>query len=62
MPKSLMLNTPGTLELVLRWPILCSTGEDERPDMAESTLVRSVGLSSIADILDFVRLVGDERA
>lgn len=46
LPKSLMLYTPGTLELVLRCP-LYSVGDEDRPDTAESTLV-SVSTGSTA--------------
>lgn len=39
LPRSAMLYTPAALELALRWP-LCSGGDDDKPDTAESTLVR----------------------
>ena len=48
-----MLYTPAALELALRCPltgILSSGGDDDKPEMAESTLVRSEGAAS-ADIL-----------
>ena len=38
MPKSLMLKTPVALELVLLC-LISFGGDDERPSMAESTLV-----------------------
>ncbi len=41
-PRSFMLYTPAALELALRWPLIPSLGgEDERPETAESTLVRA---------------------
>lgn len=37
-----MLYTPAALELALRWPIFFSSvGDDDKPETAESTLVRS---------------------
>lgn len=45
-PKSLMLYTPGTLELALRFSL---GGLDERPWTAESTLVKGVGTSTDAE-------------
>ena len=48
-----MLYTPAALELALRCPLtgaLSSGGEEDKPEMAESTLVRSEGAAS-ADIL-----------
>ena len=36
-----MLYTPVALELALRCPFFSSGGEDDKPEMAESTLVRS---------------------
>ena len=47
-----MLYTPAALELALRCPLaapLLSGGEDDRPEMAESILVRGSTVS--ADIL-----------
>ena len=44
-----MLYTPAALELALRCPLtgpLSSVGDDDRPEMAESTLVRSEGAAS----------------
>lgn len=47
-PKSLMLKTPGTLELALRFPsFAASFGLDERPWTAESTLLKG----SVADMM-----------
>ena len=49
-----MLYTPAALELALRCPFtgaLSSVGDDDKPEMAESTLVRSEGAAS-TDILD----------
>ncbi len=48
-PKSLMLYTPAALELALRCPLtipLSSGGDDDRPEMAESTLVRGSTVSA----------------
>lgn len=36
-----MLYTPAALELALRWPFFSSVGDEDKPEMAESTLVRS---------------------
>lgn len=37
-----MLYTPAALELALRWPLTPSLGgDDDKPETAESTLVRS---------------------
>lgn len=44
-----MLYTPAALELALRCPFtgaLSSVGDDDKPEMAESTLVRSEGAAS----------------
>lgn len=52
LPKSLILYTPAALELALRCPLtipLSSGGDDDRPEMAESTLVRGSTVS--ADIM-----------
>ena len=49
-----MLYTPAALELALRCPFtgpLSSVGDDDKPEMAESTLVRSEGAAS-TDIVD----------
>ncbi len=49
LPKSAMLYTPAALELALRCPFtgaLSSGGDDDKPEMAESTLVRSEGAAS----------------
>lgn len=51
-PKSLILYTPAALELALRCPLtapLSSGGEDDKPDTAESTLLRGTIVS--ADML-----------
>ena len=49
LPKSLMLYTPAALELALRWPLISLLGgEDDNPETAESTLVRT---DASADIL-----------
>ena len=43
-----MLYTPAALELARRWPIFFSSvGEDDRPEMAESTFVSSAGCSDV---------------
>ena len=44
-----MLYTPAALELALRWP-LCSGGDDDKPDTAESILVRSDVSADMFDI------------
>ena len=45
-----MLNTPAALELALRCPIFFSSGgEDDKPEMAESTLVRGDAVSAMTD-------------
>lgn len=52
LPKSLILYTPAALELALRCPLtipLSSGGDDDKPEMAESTLVRGSTVS--ADIV-----------
>ena len=50
LPSSAMLKTPETLELVLRWPIFFSAvGDDDKPEMAESTLVRSEVVSMASE-------------
>ena len=50
LPRSAMLKTPDALELVLRWPIFFSAvGEDDKPEMAESTLLRSEVVSMASD-------------
>lgn len=50
LPKSATLNTPEALELVLRWPIFFSAvGEDDKPEMAESTLLRSEVVSMASE-------------
>lgn len=36
-----MLYTPAALELALRCPFFSSVGDDDKPETAESTLVRS---------------------
>ena len=44
-----MLYTPAALELALRCPFagpFSSVGDDDKPEMAESTLVRSEGAAS----------------
>lgn len=46
-----MLYTPAALELALRCPFtgaLSSGGDDDKPEMAESTLVRSEGAACAA--------------
>ena len=50
LPRSLMLYTPAALELALRWPLISFWGgEDDKPDTAESTLVRA---DVSADMID----------
>lgn len=52
LPRSIMLYTPAALELALRCPLtmpLSSGGDDDKPEMAESTLVRGSTVS--ADIV-----------
>jgi hypothetical protein len=54
-PKSLMLYTPGTLELALRFgsAFASSFGElDDRPWTAESTFDKGVGAASAADMIE----------
>ena len=49
LPKSAMLYTPAALELALRCPFTCalsSGGDDDKPEMAESTFVRYEGAAS----------------
>jgi hypothetical protein len=59
-PKSLMLYTPGTLELALRFGSAFAPslgGLDDRPWTAESTFDKGVGAASAADmigVIDFV--------
>ena len=48
LPRSVILYTPAALELALRCPFFSSGGDDEKPEMAESTLVSS---AVSADIL-----------
>lgn len=55
-PKSLMLKTPGTLELARRLAPLSSAGLDDRPWTAESTLDKGAGAAS-EDMLDEVLYV-----
>ena len=54
-----MLYTPAALELARRWLIFFSSvGEDDNPEMAESTLVSSAGCSDVeAAMIDGVRLI-----
>lgn len=55
LPKSAMLYTPAALELALRCPFtgaLSSGGDDDKPEMAESTLVRSEGAASTDMLAD----------
>lgn len=50
-----MLYTPAALELALRCPFtaaLSSGGDDDKPEMAESTLVRSEGAASTDMLVD----------
>ena len=42
-----MLYTPAALELALRCPFVSFGGEDDKPAMAESTLVRGVEVSAM---------------
>ena len=59
-PKSLMLKTPGTLELARRLAPLSSAGLDDRPWTAESTVDKGAGAAS-ADMMDeggFTRNLG----
>lgn len=54
-PKSAMLYTPAALELALRCPFtgaLSSGGDDDKPEMAESTFVRSEGAASTDMLVD----------
>jgi hypothetical protein len=44
-----MLYTPAALELALRCPFLSAGGEDDKPEMAESTLVRGDSVSAMID-------------
>ena len=53
-----MLYTPAALELALRCPFtgdLSSGGDDDKPEMAESTLVRSEGAASTDMLIDDVK-------
>ena len=53
-----MLYTPAALELALRCPFtgpLSSGGDDDKPEMAESILVRSEGAASTDMLVDIVR-------
>lgn len=52
-PKSLMLNTPAALELALRCPLtgVLSGGDDDKPEIAESTFSSGAGAVSAADML-----------
>jgi len=59
-PKSSILNTPGTLELALRLAGSLSFGLDERPCTAESTLERGAGPAS-ADMMAGRWVVGLAR-
>ncbi len=55
LPRSAMLYTPAALELALRCPFtgaLSSGGDDDKPEMAESTLVRSEGAASTDILVD----------
>ena len=45
-PKSLILYTPAALELALLCPFFSSVGDDDKPETAESTLVKSDGAAS----------------
>ena len=57
LPNSAILKTPETLELVLRWPIFFSAvGDEDKPEMAESTLVRSEVVSMASE--DIVAWLG----
>lgn len=58
LPRSAMLYTPAALELALRWP-LCSGGDEDKPDTAESTLVR---FDVSADMFDIAFLQEDTDA
>ena len=50
-----MLYTPAALELALRWPFFSSVGDEDKPETAESTLVRS-------DVsADMIKAVGCRR-
>ncbi len=44
-----MLYTPAALELALRCPFLSAGGDDDKPEMAESTLVRGDSVSAMID-------------
>ena len=51
-----MLYTPAALELALRCPLtipLSSGGEDDKPEMAESTLVRGSTVSADMIVMKF---------
>ncbi len=57
-----MLYTPAALELALRCPLtgaLSSGGDDDKPEMAESTFSSGAGAVSAADMLTM--MFGIER-
>lgn len=51
-----MLYTPAALELALRCPLtdVFSGGEDDKPEMAESTFSSGAGAVSAVDILGYL--------
>ena len=53
-----MLYTPVALELVLRWPFFSSVGDEDKPEMAESTFVRSA--KSAAMIANGLGMLGNQ--
>ena len=56
LPKSAILNTPLALELLLR--CFVAVGEEDKPEMAESTLVKSEGISTASeDMMDLLMLI-----
>ena len=48
-----MLYTPAALELALRCPLV-SGGDDDRPDIAESTLVNGTAVSADMVNIEFL--------
>jgi len=44
-----MLYTPAALELALRCPFLSAGGDDDKPEMAESILVRGDAVSAMIE-------------
>lgn len=54
-----MLYTPAALELALRWPFFSSGGDDDKPETAESTLVRSAVSADMVEDGDLVKFNDD---